>query len=60
MGADGEIDAHLDISTSGYSGRLEVCKARPGAVTEKALIVAESLIRGPMKRSPHVTATATP
>jgi transposase len=48
--ADGKMDVHLDVSTSGYAGRLEVLEGPTGrrvrSEAEKARIAAESLVPG--------------
>ena len=50
MGADGKMDVHLDVSTTGYAGRLEVLEGPTGrrvrSEAEKARIAAESLMPG--------------
>ena len=50
MGADGEMDVHLDVSTAGYAGRLEVLEGPTGrrvrSEADKARIAAESLMPG--------------
>ncbi|PTM40950.1 transposase [Bosea sp. 124] len=50
MGADGKMDVHLDVSTPGYVGRLEVVEGPTGrrvrSASEKARIAAESLMPG--------------
>ena len=50
MGADGKMDVHLDVSTVGYAGRLEVLEGPTGrrvrTEADKARIVAESLTPG--------------
>jgi transposase len=50
MGRDVKMGVHLDGSTGGYSGRLEILEGRTGrqqrSDAEKARIVAESLIPG--------------
>lgn len=50
MGADGEMDVHLDVSTTGYAGRLEVLEGPTGrrvrSEADKARIAAESLMPG--------------
>jgi len=50
MGADGKMDVHLDDSTPGYVGRLEVLEGPTGrrvrSASEKARIAAESLMPG--------------
>lgn len=50
MEADGKMDVHLDVSTPGYVGRLEVVEGPTGrrvpSASEKARIAAESLMPG--------------
>lgn len=50
MGADGEMDVHLDVPTPGYAGRLEVLEGPTGrrvrSEADKARIAAESLMPG--------------
>jgi len=50
MGRDGKVDVQLDVSSSGYAGRLEVIESPRGrrqrSDEEKARIVAESLLPG--------------
>jgi len=50
MEADGKMDVHLDVSTAGYVGRLEVLEGPTGrrvrSASEKARIAAESLMPG--------------
>ena len=50
MGADGKIDVHLDVPTSGYAGRLEVLEGPTGrrvrSEADRARIAAESLMPG--------------
>lgn len=50
MEADGKMDVHLDASTPGYVGRLEVVEGPTGrrvrTASEKARIAAESLMPG--------------
>ena len=50
MGRDGKVDVHLDVSSSGYAGRLEVLEGPTGRKRrsdgEKTRIVAESLVPG--------------
>jgi hypothetical protein len=50
VGADGEMDVHLDVSTTGYAGRLEVLEGPTGrrvrSEADKARIAAESLMPG--------------
>lgn len=50
MEADGKMDVHLDVSTAGYIGRLEVLEGPTGrrvrSASEKARIAAESLMPG--------------
>lgn len=50
MGRDVKMGVHLDGSTGGYSGRLEILEGRTGrrqrSAGEKARIVAESLSPG--------------
>lgn len=50
MEADGKMDVHLDVSTPGYIGRLEVLEGPTGrrvrSASEKARIAAESLVPG--------------
>ena len=50
MGRDGKMDVHLDVSNSGYAGRLEVLEGPTGrkrrSDEQKARIVAESLVSG--------------
>ncbi|CCV09442.1 transposase [Mesorhizobium metallidurans STM 2683] len=50
MGADGKIDVHLDVSTAGYAGRLEVLEGPTGrrvrSEADRARIAAESLMPG--------------
>jgi transposase len=50
METDGKIDVHLDVSTPGYAGRLEVVEGPSGrrvrSASEKARIAAESLMPG--------------
>jgi transposase len=50
MEADGKMDVHLDVSTPGYVGRLEVVEGPTGrrvrTASEKARIAAESLMPG--------------
>jgi transposase len=50
VGADGKMDVHLDVSTAGYGGRLEVLEGPTGrrvrSEAEKARIAAESLMPG--------------
>ena len=50
MEADGKTDVHLDVSTSGHSGRLEVLEGPTGrrvrSEAERARIAAESLMPG--------------
>lgn len=48
MGADGKMDVHLDVPTTGYAGRLEVLEGPTGrrirSEADKARIAAESLM----------------
>ena len=50
MEADGKMHAHLDVSTAGYAGRLEVLEGPTGrrvrSEADKARIAAESLMPG--------------
>ena len=50
MEADGKMGVHLDVSTPGYVGRLEVLEGPTGrrvrSASEKARIAAESLVPG--------------
>lgn len=50
MEADGKMDVHLDVSTPGYVGRLEVLEGPTGrrvrSASDKARIAAESLMPG--------------
>ncbi|QEL26626.1 transposase [Bosea sp. F3-2] len=50
MEADGKMGVHLDVSTPGYAGRLEVVEGPTGrrvrSASEKARIAAESLMPG--------------
>ena len=50
MGADGKMDVHLDVPTTGYAGRLEVLEGPTGrrvrSEADKARIAAESLVPG--------------
>jgi transposase len=50
VGADGKMDAQIDVSTAGYGGRLEVLEGPTGrrvrSDAEKARIAAESLLPG--------------
>jgi transposase len=50
MERDGKMDVHLDVSSEGYAGRLEVIEGPTGrrrrTDAEKARIVAESLMPG--------------
>ncbi len=50
MSGDSKIDVHLDVSKSGYAGRLEVIEGPTGrrqrTNIEKARIAAESLRKG--------------
>lgn len=50
MSGDSKIDVHLDVSKSGYAGRLDVIEGPTGrrqrTNIEKAQIAAESLRRG--------------
>lgn len=50
MGADGKMDVHLDVPTTGYAGRVEVLEGRTGrrvrSEADKARIAAESLMPG--------------
>jgi transposase len=50
VGADGEMDVHLDVPTTGYAGRLEVLEGPTGrrvrSEADKARIAAESLMPG--------------
>ncbi len=50
MGADGKMDVHLDVSTAGYAGRLEVLEGPTGrrvrSEADRARIAAESLMPG--------------
>jgi transposase len=50
VGADGKVDVHLDVSTAGYAGRLEVLEGPTGrrvrSEADRARIAAESLMPG--------------
>ncbi len=50
MSGDSKIDVHLDVSKTGYAGRLDVLEGPTGrrqrTNTEKARIAAESLRKG--------------
>ncbi len=50
MGSDGKMDAHLDVPTTGYAGRVEVLEGPTGrrvrSEADKARIAAESLMPG--------------
>ena len=50
MGSEGKMDVHLDVSTAGYAGRLEVLEGPAGrrvrSEADKARIAAESLMPG--------------
>lgn len=50
METDGKMDVHLDVSTAGYAGRLEVLEGPTGrrvrSAADKARIAAESLVPG--------------
>lgn len=50
VGTDGKMDVQLDVSTSGYAGRLEIVEGPTGrrirTGAEKARIAAESLVPG--------------
>jgi transposase len=50
VGADGKMDVHLDVSTAGYAGRLEVLEGPTGrrvrSEADRARIAAESLMPG--------------
>ena len=50
MGAEGKMDVHLDVPTTGYAGRLEVLEGPTGgrvrSEADKAWIAAESLMPG--------------
>ncbi len=50
MGADGKMDVHLGVSTTGYAGRLEVLEGPTGrrvrSEADRARIAAESLMPG--------------
>lgn len=50
MGADGKMDVHLDVPTTGYAGRVEVLEGPTGrrvrSEADKARIAAESLMPG--------------
>ena len=50
MGTDGKMDVHLDVSTAGYAGRLEILEGQTGrrvrTEADRARIAAESLMPG--------------
>lgn len=50
MGGDGKMDVHLDVSTAGYAGRLDVLEGPTGrrvrSAADKARIAAGSLMPG--------------
>lgn len=50
MGADGKMDVHLDVPTTGYAGQLEVLEGPTGrrvrSEADRARIAAESLMPG--------------
>lgn len=50
MGADGKMDVHLDVPTTGYAGRVEVLEGPTGrrvrSEADKSRIAAESLMPG--------------
>jgi len=50
MGRDGEMDVHLDVSSDGYAGRLDVIEGPTGrrqrSPEERVRIAAESLMPG--------------
>lgn len=50
MGTDGKLDAHLDVSRTGYAGRLEVLEGPTGrrvrSEADRARIASESLTSG--------------
>jgi transposase len=50
VGADGKMDVHLDVTTAGYAGRLEVLEGPTGrrirSEADRARIAAESLMPG--------------
>jgi transposase len=50
VGTDGKMDVHLDVSTAGYAGRIEVLEGQTGrrvrTEADRARIAAESLMPG--------------